>query len=89
MVFVGAAVRVPGHASAMPVAVPGNKGAPNTAPGIQGRGVGEVMFGEHLRVTAIHGVLQRDVGAARTPLSSAEFGRVQGSHGSTLCRAGT
>lgn len=89
MVFAGAAVRVPGHASAMPVAVPGNREAPNTAPGIQGRDVGEVMLREHLGVTVIHGVLQRVVGAASTLLSSAEFGRVQGSHRSTLCRAGT
>lgn len=45
------------------------------------------MLGEHPGVTAIHGVQQGDVGAPGTPLSSAEFGRVQGSHRSTLCRA--
>ena len=84
-VFVGAAVRVLDHATAMPPAVPGNR----VAPSIPGRDMGEVMLGEHLGVTAIHGVQQRDVGAPGTPLSSAEFGRVQGSHRSTLCGAST
>ena len=83
MVFVGAAVRVLGDATAMPTAVPGNRAAPNAAPRIQGKDMREVVLGEHLRVH------QRDVGAPRTPLPSADFGRVQRSHGSTLCRAST
>lgn len=57
---------------------------PSTAPRIQGRDMGEVMLGEHLGVPEIHGVQEGDEGVSWFPLSSREFGSVQGSHGSTL-----